>query len=1080
MNAADYEILSGLFDSAVALPRDQREQFIRSRCASDDMRRQLRRMLDSDESDQDLSASTRVLSDALSTALAPADDDIPDTIGPYRLMKRIAIGGMGVVYLAEQSSPRRTVAIKLLRADIRDEPLVRHFERESSILARLRHAGIAHIYDAGVVTTGAGPRPYLVIEYIEGMAIDAFARTRKLGVREKIGLVIQACEAVEHAHSRGIIHRDLKPGNLLVNADGIVKVLDFGIARIMNAASPETGPIPSDVRTARASSATLPHLLGTLSYMAPEQLEPGNAEVDTRADVYALGVVLFELLMDRLPIETHGLPLREAIEAVRTGAVPRIADLDHRLRGDPDHIVATALSRDRDGRYASAAALGDDLRRFLTDRPISARPPSLAYAFSKAAKRHRLAFITCGTALAVLAIGGPVVAISASDLARRRGELLAMAERNLDASRLYEQASDLIHRRTQPETARRLLDQAIATNPQFALAYAARARVMLPSWRDMRLAKNGQRTLDGIADLICAHAVAGGRLPEVGGDLLRRARELPPVESGIRSGGFPDAMQAAGESLLWLGLARQEEIGAEEARRRFSEAAACLAVAAASSGSGDRARLAQAWVGMANFDRELARELLDALANTPSASDLESLYRARGVLFSQVYCRLDERVNPAADPAAAAEAWSRFLRTSPGDIESLLQLAESQRAMQQPDEAFKTFSAARDAAPNDPSVYRGMGWVLRDQGRFAEAAQHFAFAGMSTPPKRDLFLAADCYRRAGAIDEAIEFLSIHLTAYPTDALALGEYVDLLMSAGRTSEARSAVDGFAALSDDAMMVRAFEQYVVLKATRPDVTLSEVLTDAPDQAGLDRNEGWLRLADAFRSAGWYNEAADALQCADDDGARSPHAMIRAIGVHLSIGDRERAREKAAALLKRRDLPARVWTTIAADLDTLTLCEEAIAAAERAHAIDPTQRRHTGVLAGLLLHCRDPMCRNPARAAELLEPLAETSDASTDELTDYAESLMRLGRHLAARPIAERALARNADNPLPWLWVAISAAAAGDRAEAQSHFGRVQRSLDTMKDDDSRQERLAELEPWYSQARGMVDSENSRARE
>ncbi|HRJ49451.1 MAG TPA: serine/threonine-protein kinase, partial [Phycisphaerales bacterium] len=446
MNAADYEILSELFGRAIGLPPDQRDRFLRERCPSDEIRHRLRRMIDQDRGETDLRAATGVLCEALSEALAPDEGDIPKTIGPYTITRRLAVGGMGVVLLAQQSSPRRTVVLKLLRADIRDHTLVGHFDREASILARLRHPGIAHVYDAGVVQTATGPRPYVVMEHIDGIQIDAHARGHRLTTRQVAGLVVQACDAIDHAHSRGVIHRDLKPGNLLVTPDGHVKVLDFGIARIVSGEShePATNRIGPPARTTPAGgSMTLPHLLGTLSYMAPEQLD-ADGEADTRADVYGIGVVLHELLTGRLPIDTHGLTLREAIHAVRTARIAPIGRLNPALRGDIECIVATALARDRNDRYASAAALGEDLRRSLADRPIAARPPSLAYVFSKAARRHRAAFLGMGAALATLAIGGPIVAFMAADLARERGERLDLTERTLEASRLYEQASDLI------------------------------------------------------------------------------------------------------------------------------------------------------------------------------------------------------------------------------------------------------------------------------------------------------------------------------------------------------------------------------------------------------------------------------------------------------------------------------------------------------------------------------------------------------------------------------------------------------------------------------------------------------------
>ncbi len=1066
MNAAEYQVLAGLFDSAVALPASQRDRFIQERCSTDEMRRQLRRMLENDAT-ADLQASTRVLSDALSTALTPGDDDIPERIGPYTLVRRLAVGGMGVVYLAEQSSPRRTVAFKLLRADIREAALVHHFEREASILARLRHAGIAHVYDAGMVQTAAGARPYLVIEYIEGQPIDVYARDRRLGTREIVALMIQACDAVEHAHSRGVVHRDLKPGNLFVTPDGAAKVLDFGIARIVTPGDGEVASVPSDMRSARASSMTLPHLLGTLSYMAPEQLEAGG-DVDTRADVYALGVVLYELLTGRLPIDTHGRGLREAIEAVKHGVPAPISSIHRRLKGDLECIVSTALARDRGARYASAAALGEDLRRYLADRPITARPPSVAYAFSKAAKRHRAAFLGLGVATLVLAVGGPIVAFTAADLARERGQRLEQAERTLEASRLYEQATDLMQRHVQPGQARRLLDRAIAANPQFSLAYAARARLGMPAWRELSSARHAPEAMEAIGDLITAHAAAGGTVPDVSAGLAQAARAAAPRDLVARGAGFPDELQTAGETLLWMAL-HARPASTAQIQQLLEQSAACLKQAAAGRTDEPGIELAHAWEALASFDRPGAKEILDRLAGNVWAEQAESAHRARGILYSQDYLKDGETVNPAADPAACADAWSKVLLTAPADVEALVRLAESQRLLRRYDEALKSYSRAGDLAITDASIRSGMGEVFLDSGRYLEAAEHFGMAAaLGTPPGRNGFLAGEAYSLAGQHNRALEYYATHLTAYPADAKALEKYVDLLIATGQPSAAQSAVDRFAAASDDAAMILSFQHYVILKGSDPGITVSDVLADELDQSEADAQ---VRLADAYASVGWYDQAADALQCATDAGVQSPHTLLRAIGVHLSTGDREKAREIAGSLLRRTDVSASNWDTIARALDELTLCEDAIVAAEQASGLEPARREHTLLLASLLLNCRDVQCQNPARAADLLAPIAASPSASVEQLDAYAESLMRVGRYREARSIAERAVGIDPAGMRRRLWVAIASASGGDRGTAQEQFRRVEELLAKAGSEASRQQTVESLEPWYSQARAMV---------
>lgn len=1072
MNAADYELLAANFETAVGLPAGERDRFIQAACTSEAMRSQLRRMLDSDSNAEDLSASTRVLSDALSTALTPGDDDIPEMIGPYRLVRRLAVGGMGVVYLAEQASPRRTVAIKILRADIREESLVRHFEREASILARLRHAGIAHVYNAGVVSTASGPRPYVVIEYIEGQPIDVYARKRAIPARGIIGLLIQACDAVEHAHARGVVHRDLKPGNLLVSPEGAVKVLDFGIARIMNAGEGEMISFPSESAHRPKPTMTIPHLLGTLAYMAPEQLDP-KGDVDTRADVYALGVVLYELLTGVLPIETHDRPLREAIDAVRTATPAPISTFRRKFRGDLEFIVTTALSRDRTTRYASAASLGEDLRRYLADRPIAARPPSLAYAFSKAAKRHRLAFISVGAAVTFLAVGGPIFAYAAADIARERGQRLEQAERTLEASRLYEQASDLIQRRVQIPQARQLLDLAIKTNPQFSLAYAARARLAMPSWHDLASPRQATIALDSIGDLLTAHAAAGGAIPKVDETLRHRALRAAPAEGPSQRLGFPYALQVAGETFIWMALRARPSSDAEIASY-LSQAASCLDLAAETLNEKPRADLARAWGHMARFERSQAEQLLASLLTELPAEQSESIHRARGILYWAGYHSPAESTNPFADAVRCEDAWSQVLRSSPGDLEALIRIADAQHLQRRYDDALKTYGRAWTLASTDATIPHAMGWVLRDAGRYLESAEQFGRAGaIGVTPERNFFLAGESYAMAGQSDQALECMKIHTTAYPTDAMALSKYVELLLAANQSSEALAAVGRFANSTDDAELAIELQHSLssmdAANGTTFSDRLSELLAKDGAQAGLDAQ---LRRADAYASMGWYDRAADELQCAIDAGVRSPHVLLRAISVHLISGDRDKARDTAAQLLSRADLPAATFATVARSLDELGLCKEAIAAAEMARRLEPETRTYAVLLGSLLVRSTDMQCQDPSRAADLLGPLAARTDATLEEVDTYAEALMKVGRYREARLVAQRGVERDPAGLRRRLWIVIAAASAGDRITAQQEFGRIEDMLEESAiSEASLENQTAPLEPWYSQARSVV---------
>lgn len=283
----------------------------------------------------------------------------------FELIRLIGEGGMGVVYEAEQERPRRRVALKVLKPGFGSSERLRRFQLEVELLGRLRHPGVAQIFAVGTVHDG---RPYFAMELVSGSTITRYAEAQGLGVAQRAELFVRVCDAVLHAHQHGVIHRDLKPGNILVeptgsdstggsglshHARGGVKVLDFGIGR---AVEPDAGA---------TSNTTDGQLVGTLAYMSPEQASGDPGEIDTRTDVYSLGVVLFELLAGRRPHDLDRLSLADALGVVRSGTVPRPGTIDRRLRGDIETIVLKALEKDKARRYQSVGELGDDLRRFL-------------------------------------------------------------------------------------------------------------------------------------------------------------------------------------------------------------------------------------------------------------------------------------------------------------------------------------------------------------------------------------------------------------------------------------------------------------------------------------------------------------------------------------------------------------------------------------------------------------------------------------------------------------------------------------------------------------------------------------------
>ncbi len=318
---------------------------------------------------------------------------MPSSIGDYTIKRVIATGGMGTVYEAVQENPRRTVAVKVVKSGMATENARLRFARETQTLARLRHPGIAQIYEAGTYEHAGVTLPFFAMEYIPNAStIVAYAQARRLSTRQKLELFIQVCDAVHFGHQRGIIHRDLKPGNLLVDSQARVRVIDFGVARAM-----DSDPDSSQTQAGQ--------FVGTAPYMSPEQFDADPNDLDTRSDVYSLGVVLYELLAGQLPYEFANLGLFEVARMVREGRPKSIAEDVPNLDSELVLITKTALTRIREDRYQSAHGLGSDIRRYLAGEAIAARPPSLSYQIRVLVRRHRAVTALATVTLAILIAG---------------------------------------------------------------------------------------------------------------------------------------------------------------------------------------------------------------------------------------------------------------------------------------------------------------------------------------------------------------------------------------------------------------------------------------------------------------------------------------------------------------------------------------------------------------------------------------------------------------------------------------------------------------------------------------------------
>ncbi len=775
--AKSLDDVQDIFEAALSRPEAERKAFLEEQCGDDEgLLDEVSALLSADALAGTFKRSfvvefppTEVPDDSASTALVFRSGD---KVGPYEILKPIGHGGFAVVYLAQQEHPvRRRVALKILKSGMDTQEVLGRFEAERQALALMEHPHIAKVLDAGATDRGL---PFFAMEYVEGISIVEYCDENRLTIKERLALFILLCEAVQHAHLKAVIHRDLKPSNVLVvKIDGqpVPKVIDFGVAKAI-----EQKLTPETIQT-RAGD-----LIGTPIYMSPEQVDALNDRgIDTRVDVYALGVILYELLAGRLPFDMESVEaagLLELLRAIREDEAPRpstvvkparaestlsarrrrtdLPTLARELSGDLDWIALKALEKDRDRRYGSPKRLAEDIERYLADEPILARPPSAIYRAGKFVRRNLVAVFAGAAFVVFLVVFAVAMAIQASritaerDQARRARAELAQVVR-FQAQRLGEVDAQLMGVRMRT----RLLAEARTSMQRAGVAEAEIRRrtttleQLLAGANFTNLAvhtleENIFKTgLESVAERFKEQPLVKARLLQSLATEMRDAgllqsatgpqREALAIRQRALGEGHPDAL----ESLAELGRLLGAQGKLDEAEDACSEALRArrrvLGEGHASTlrSTNDMGELLQAQGKLQEAEAYL-RRALDGTRNVLGDEHPETVRSIRS---------LGSVLNAQGRSAEAEPYYQEVLTLSrrvlgdehPDTIESINNMGFLLYAMGKPDEVEPYYREALEANrrvlgdehPNTLLSYHNLAFLLQGQSKFSEAERYY-------------------------------------------------------------------------------------------------------------------------------------------------------------------------------------------------------------------------------------------------------------------------------------------------------------------------------------------------------------------
>jgi serine/threonine protein kinase/Flp pilus assembly protein TadD len=756
------------------------------------------------------------------TAAEP-DADLSIRIGPYRILQKLGEGGMGEVYLAEQSEPvRRRVALKLIKPGMDSKQVIARFESERQALALMAHPAIATVLDAGTTDRG---RPYFAMEYVEGEPITVYCDRLRLGTTDRLNLFMRVCEGVQHAHQKGVIHRDLKPSNVLVKVEDrtpVPKIIDFGVAKATQ-----------QRLTERSVFTQLGVLIGTPEYMSPEQAEMTTLDVDTRTDVYSLGVLLYELLAGALPFDPGDLrragfdELRRRIreeepskpstrissleQAKATHAASQrgmdLASLTRVLQGDLDWITMRALEKDRTRRYQSPAELRSEIERHLNHLPVIAGPPGVVYRARKFVRRHRVGVAGSLTLLVAIAAVGLVLGFGLQARSRWRQE---------EARRMVMEARLDLEGGLYREGLRKI-DQVLRSDPQSSRARVLRAQLLIELGRSAEAARDARDLIEENAGDWTAHLI-----------LARAGLPGTPVEEHVR---FVEANAPATADAYFL-------------------------------------------------RSMLADSVRDRLETLDRAIDLDAGHAE--ALQARIGCHIRLK-----DLEAAILDCERLIAVRPRSATGRRMLVRTRLSLNRFDDGWQTLEKADKLDPDDPLNAQMEARILGVWGRYEEALASIGRAIELAPENPDFLNdRADIHRRAKRYDLAEADARSALEIDPDYRWAYGTLFRSLLSADRMDELRAALDLLRerAVSWHGGRARAWTAAL----TSPQLTRDY----ASWHDSIARSWAFREIAEHTRLLGDYEEAlADADQAIAADPKDFWNYIVRA-RVHRKLEDREAA--------------------------------------------------------------------------------------------------------------------------------------------------------------------------------------------